>query len=201
MDEGKVGREEELEMPGDDPKHDAKLRRSTVRKLDFVLLPFLAVLFLCNALDKCNVSGDSLRLANMVVASFRLRHPNQLSHHCSVVLSVLHRHSPVLLPQVLSQKCHLRCLRIRRVIGKQMMHSHHFIPYSPPSRSATQNPPTSLAISAWPLPTLTPPSPSSSLSSLLCNPLAQPWVADMAWWSGYLVVWYCGDVRHWRMCG
>ena len=37
------------------PTVDARLHNSTVRKLDFLLLPFLALLFLFNALDKSNV--------------------------------------------------------------------------------------------------------------------------------------------------
>jgi hypothetical protein len=35
---------------------DPRLHRRTLRKLDCLLLPFLAVLFLFNALDKANVS-------------------------------------------------------------------------------------------------------------------------------------------------
>jgi hypothetical protein len=35
---------------------EEELDRRTVRKLDFVLLPFLALLFLFNSLDKSNVS-------------------------------------------------------------------------------------------------------------------------------------------------
>lgn len=34
---------------------DARLHKSTLRKLDCLLLPFLALLFLFNALDKSNV--------------------------------------------------------------------------------------------------------------------------------------------------
>jgi hypothetical protein len=33
-----------------------RLHKRTLRKLDFILLPFLALLFLFNALDKANVS-------------------------------------------------------------------------------------------------------------------------------------------------
>lgn len=33
-----------------------KLNRRTVRKLDYILLPFLALLFLFNSLDRSNVS-------------------------------------------------------------------------------------------------------------------------------------------------
>jgi hypothetical protein len=36
-------------------EHDAALHRSTLRKLDWLLLPFLALLFLFNSLDKSNV--------------------------------------------------------------------------------------------------------------------------------------------------
>jgi hypothetical protein len=35
---------------------DPRLHRRTLRKLDCLLLPFLALLFLFNALDKANVS-------------------------------------------------------------------------------------------------------------------------------------------------
>jgi hypothetical protein len=35
--------------------HDEQLHRRTLRKLDFLLLPFLALLFLFNSLDKSNV--------------------------------------------------------------------------------------------------------------------------------------------------
>lgn len=35
--------------------HDEELHRRTLRKLDFLLLPFLALLFLFNSLDKSNV--------------------------------------------------------------------------------------------------------------------------------------------------
>jgi hypothetical protein len=37
---------------------DPRLHRRTLRKLDGLLLPFLALLFLFNALDKANVSRD-----------------------------------------------------------------------------------------------------------------------------------------------
>jgi hypothetical protein len=36
-------------------EYDAALHTRTVRKLDFLLLPFLALLFLFNSLDKSNV--------------------------------------------------------------------------------------------------------------------------------------------------
>ena len=35
--------------------HDERVHRGTLRKLDFLLLPFLALLFLFNSLDKSNV--------------------------------------------------------------------------------------------------------------------------------------------------
>jgi hypothetical protein len=38
-------------------KVNAELDRRTVRKLDFILLPFLALLFLFNSLDKSNVGN------------------------------------------------------------------------------------------------------------------------------------------------
>ncbi|KAF2703328.1 MFS general substrate transporter [Pleomassaria siparia CBS 279.74] len=47
-------------MPLEDvliPHHDAELHRRTVRKLDFILLPFLALLFLFNSLDKSNIGN------------------------------------------------------------------------------------------------------------------------------------------------
>ena len=46
-------------MPPDDAaevaRHDLDLHKRTLRKLDFLLLPFLALLFLFNSLDKSNV--------------------------------------------------------------------------------------------------------------------------------------------------
>lgn len=46
-------------MPPEDAadvaQHDEELHRRTLRKLDFLLLPFLALLFLFNSLDKSNV--------------------------------------------------------------------------------------------------------------------------------------------------
>lgn len=39
----------------DDDGRAAALHRRTLRKLDFLLLPFLALLFLFNSLDKSNV--------------------------------------------------------------------------------------------------------------------------------------------------
>lgn len=46
-------------MPPDDvadvAAHDEQLHRRTLWKLDFLLLPFLALLFLFNSLDKSNV--------------------------------------------------------------------------------------------------------------------------------------------------
>ena len=44
----------------DDAAED--LDRRTLRKLDFVLLPFLALLFLFNSLDRSNVSFESTLL-------------------------------------------------------------------------------------------------------------------------------------------
>jgi hypothetical protein len=43
--------DEQVESPG----VDAALHRRTLRKLDWLLLPFLALLFLFNSLDKSNV--------------------------------------------------------------------------------------------------------------------------------------------------
>jgi hypothetical protein len=46
-------------MPTDlrDPRtEEEELNAKTVRKLDLILLPFLALLFLFNSLDKSNVS-------------------------------------------------------------------------------------------------------------------------------------------------
>lgn len=56
--------EHELTMTDYAPIHAGKLddeatkelNRRTVRKLDFILLPFLALLFLFNSLDRSNVS-------------------------------------------------------------------------------------------------------------------------------------------------
>jgi hypothetical protein len=49
-----------LPNEADDPEDaytvDPRLHRRTLRKLDCLLLPFLALLFLFNALDKANVS-------------------------------------------------------------------------------------------------------------------------------------------------
>lgn len=45
-------------MPPDEaaePHHDPALHKRTLRKLDLLLLPFLALLFLFNSLDKSNV--------------------------------------------------------------------------------------------------------------------------------------------------
>ncbi|KAF9741384.1 High-affinity nicotinic acid transporter 1 [Paraphaeosphaeria minitans] len=48
-------------MPPDDVAdvvaHDEQLHRRTLRKLDFLLLPFLALLFLFNSLDKSNIGN------------------------------------------------------------------------------------------------------------------------------------------------
>lgn len=40
-----------------DTDFDGELNRRTVRKLDFILLPFLAILFLLNSLDKSNIGN------------------------------------------------------------------------------------------------------------------------------------------------
>lgn len=42
-----------------DDEATKELNRRTVRKLDFILLPFLALLFLFNSLDRSNVSDMS----------------------------------------------------------------------------------------------------------------------------------------------
>ena len=41
-------------------EHEVLLNKKTVRKLDLILLPFLALLFLFNSLDKSNVSSTAL---------------------------------------------------------------------------------------------------------------------------------------------
>jgi hypothetical protein len=46
----------EADDPEDAYTVDPRLHRRTLRKLDCLLLPFLALLFLFNALDKANVS-------------------------------------------------------------------------------------------------------------------------------------------------
>ncbi|KAG5296886.1 high-affinity nicotinic acid transporter [Histoplasma ohiense] len=43
--------------PDPDPDPDPSVRTSTVRKLDFVLLPFLSLLFLVNSLDRSNIGN------------------------------------------------------------------------------------------------------------------------------------------------
>jgi len=40
-------------------EHEVLLNKKTVRKLDLILLPFLALLFLFNSLDKSNVSSTA----------------------------------------------------------------------------------------------------------------------------------------------
>ena len=40
-------------------EHEVLLNKKTVRKLDLILLPFLALLFLFNSLDKSNVSSTT----------------------------------------------------------------------------------------------------------------------------------------------
>lgn len=43
--------------PQEAPQHDPTLHRRTLRKLDYLLLPFLALLFLFNSLDKANIGN------------------------------------------------------------------------------------------------------------------------------------------------
>ena len=68
-------------MPPDEAcpsRHDAELHKRTLRKLDFLLLPFLALLFLFNSLDKSNVGSCILALPkNSANSSLdRLETPN-----------------------------------------------------------------------------------------------------------------------------
>lgn len=49
------GGDDRGEMPSD--VVDAELNRRVIRKLDFILLPFLALLFLFNSLDKSNIGN------------------------------------------------------------------------------------------------------------------------------------------------
>ena len=44
------------DTPGRSEDHD-QLNRRTLRKLDFILLPFLCTLFLLNSLDKSNIGN------------------------------------------------------------------------------------------------------------------------------------------------
>lgn len=47
-------------IDGDAPRRDKdqdQLNRRTLRKLDFILLPFLCTLFLLNSLDKSNIGN------------------------------------------------------------------------------------------------------------------------------------------------
>ena len=44
------------DTPGRGKDHD-QLNRRTLRKLDFILLPFLCTLFLLNSLDKSNIGN------------------------------------------------------------------------------------------------------------------------------------------------
>jgi hypothetical protein len=64
-------------MPPDEVEEaytvDARLHRRTVLKLDCILLPFLALLFLFNALDKSNVSR----------ASYHVRESRSLTVRCN----------------------------------------------------------------------------------------------------------------------
>ena len=50
------------EDAADAAQHDEELHRRTLRKLDFLLLPFLALLFLFNSLDKSNVRTRADRM-------------------------------------------------------------------------------------------------------------------------------------------
>lgn len=53
-------REREREVDGNlqqNSEHDERLHRRTLRKLDFILLPFLSTLFLLNSIDKSNVGN------------------------------------------------------------------------------------------------------------------------------------------------
>jgi hypothetical protein len=50
-----AGNADEVEAQHQLQQYDARIHRSTLWKLDFLLLPFLALLFLFNALDKANV--------------------------------------------------------------------------------------------------------------------------------------------------
>lgn len=55
-----VSMESEVEVNGDlqeNIKHDDRLHRRTLRKLDFILLPFLSTLFLLNSIDKSNIGN------------------------------------------------------------------------------------------------------------------------------------------------
>lgn len=47
-----------------------RLARRTLRKLDFILLPFLSTLFLLNSLDKSNI-GNAETAGNERLSSFR----------------------------------------------------------------------------------------------------------------------------------
>lgn len=47
--------------PDNTPQHDAALHKRTLRKLDGLLLSYLALLFLFNSLDKSNVDSPSTR--------------------------------------------------------------------------------------------------------------------------------------------
>lgn len=61
-------------MPAEDvafAQHDAELHKRTLRKLDFLLLPFLALLFLFNNLDKANVGLLSDAAVNLLTTENR----------------------------------------------------------------------------------------------------------------------------------
>jgi hypothetical protein len=48
---------DETSLGFDGDSNDEKLNRRTIRKLDYVLLPFLCSLFLLNSIDKSNVGN------------------------------------------------------------------------------------------------------------------------------------------------
>ena len=50
---------EAMEEDSSAQEHEVLLNKKTVRKLDLILLPFLALLFLFNSLDKSNVSSTA----------------------------------------------------------------------------------------------------------------------------------------------
>jgi hypothetical protein len=54
----RMPRDEYVEMA----EQDSDLHKRTLRKLDLLLLPFLALLFLFNSLDKSNVSPSILSI-------------------------------------------------------------------------------------------------------------------------------------------
>ena len=46
-----------LNRNGDGDETDEQLNRRTIRKLDYILLPFLCILFLLNSIDKSNIGN------------------------------------------------------------------------------------------------------------------------------------------------